>query len=160
MKGNVDKATIGKKTVQVGADASGFWSTVNGILGQVFHVNVSSGEKRASGGLINGPGTGTSDDIDAKLSNGEYVVRAAAVKQYGVGMLNAINWQRYATGGLVKAYQATPLPTKFDSGQGKVTYLQTVNLKMYGTGSSPVDAQRAANNIRSSSNALLSMNGM
>lgn len=160
VKGNVDRATIGKKDVQVGADTTSFWSTVNGILGQVFHVNVSSSNGRASGGLINGPGTGTSDDIPTKLSNGEYVVRAAAVKQYGVGMLNAINWQRYATGGLVKAYQATPLPTKFDSGQGKVTYLQTVNLKMYGTGSSSADAQRAASRIRSSSNALISMNGV
>lgn len=109
VKGNVDRATIGKKTVQVGADASGFWSTINGILGQVFHVNVSSSEKHASGGLINGTGTGTSDDIDAKLSNGEYVVRAAAVKQYGVGMLNAINWQRYAAGGQVRKYEATPV---------------------------------------------------
>lgn len=45
----------------------------------------------ASGGLVTGPGTGTSDSIPARLSNGEFVVRASAVKSVGVGFLNAIN---------------------------------------------------------------------
>jgi hypothetical protein len=45
----------------------------------------------ASGGLINGPGTGTSDSIPARLSKGEYVVKARAVKKIGVGFLDAIN---------------------------------------------------------------------
>jgi tape measure domain-containing protein len=45
----------------------------------------------AGGGAIRGAGTGTSDSILARLSNGEYVVRAAAVRKYGVGMLNALN---------------------------------------------------------------------
>ena len=115
---------------------------------------------KASGGYISGPGTSTSDSIPARLSNGEYVLNASAVKAIGIGTLDALNYQRYASGGLVRKYEATSLPTKFDSGQGKVTYLQTVNLKMYGTGSSSVDAQLAANKIRSSSNALLAMNGM
>lgn len=114
----------------------------------------------ATGGYISGPGTATSDSIPARLSNGEYVIRASAVDHYGVSLFDKLNYNRYAAGGLVQAYQATPSPTKFDSGQGKVTYLQTVNLKMYGTGSSSVDAQRAASRIRASSNALISMNGM
>lgn len=33
----------------------------------------------ANGGLVSGPGSGTSDSIRAKLSNGEYVVPAARV---------------------------------------------------------------------------------
>lgn len=37
-----------------------------------------------SGGGVRGPGTGTSDSIDAKLSNGEFVVPAAAVRLPGV----------------------------------------------------------------------------
>ncbi|WP_416516969.1 phage tail tape measure protein [Bifidobacterium asteroides] len=106
----VDNATIKDKTVHVGAEASGFWSVVNSILGKVFHVNISATGGHAVGGLITGPGTGTSDDIPARLSNGEYVIRAAAVRQYGTEMLNAINWQRYATGGYVQKYEATPLP--------------------------------------------------
>jgi hypothetical protein len=57
----------------------------------------------AAGGHIRGAGTGTSDSILARLSNGEFVVRAAAVRKYGVGMLDAINGMRlpkFADGGL------------------------------------------------------------
>jgi hypothetical protein len=57
---------------------------------------------RASGGYISGPGTGTSDSIPARLSNGEYVVRASAVSRYGTGMLHAINTERFAKGGPVR----------------------------------------------------------
>jgi hypothetical protein len=44
-----------------------------------------------SGGLITGPGTGTSDSIPTMLSNGEYVVRAASVAKIGIPALEAIN---------------------------------------------------------------------
>lgn len=55
----------------------------------------------ASGGLIVGPGTGTSDSIPAMVSNGEYVVKASSVARYGVGMFHALNAERFASGGLV-----------------------------------------------------------
>jgi hypothetical protein len=55
----------------------------------------------AEGGYISGPGTATSDSIPARLSNGEYVVRAKAVNHYGSGMMDAINERRFAEGGLV-----------------------------------------------------------
>lgn len=55
------------------------------------HFGVTPPKKKAMGGYVTGPGTGTSDSIPARLSNGEYVVKAAAVKRYGLGMLNAIN---------------------------------------------------------------------
>lgn len=45
----------------------------------------------ATGGLIRGPGTGTSDSIPALVSNGEYVVRAEAVKRVGVEFMHRIN---------------------------------------------------------------------
>jgi TP901 family phage tail tape measure protein len=45
----------------------------------------------ASGGSVSGPGTGTSDSIPAMLSDGEYVIRAAAVKKLGRKFLDAIN---------------------------------------------------------------------
>lgn len=48
----------------------------------------------ARGGFVNGMGTGTSDSIPAMLSNGEYVVRAAAVNKYGPDFMNALNNQR------------------------------------------------------------------
>lgn len=45
----------------------------------------------ATGGLIKGPGTGTSDSIVARVSKDEFVVRAAAVRAFGVANLNHIN---------------------------------------------------------------------
>ncbi len=56
----------------------------------------------AGGGRIHGPGTGTSDSIIARVSAGEYVVRAGAVAQPGMlGLLNSINAGRFALGGLI-----------------------------------------------------------
>jgi len=43
------------------------------------------------GGSVRGPGTSTSDSIPAMLSDGEYVMKAASVRQYGVQMMEAIN---------------------------------------------------------------------
>ena len=43
------------------------------------------------GGLIRGPGTGTSDSILAAVSNREYIVRAMAVRKYGTGFLDQLN---------------------------------------------------------------------
>ena len=58
----------------------------------------------AQGGMVTGPGSGTSDSIPAMLSNGEYVVNArstrlfqpllAAINGYGV------NTPAFAAGGL------------------------------------------------------------
>ena len=52
------------------------------------------------GGPVAGPGTGTSDSIPALISNGEYVIKAAAVQRYGVAMFDRLNAMRYASGGL------------------------------------------------------------
>ena len=63
----------------------------------------------ASGGLVEGPGTGTSDDVPADLSDGEYVLRAAAVKRLGVKFLDGLNRgkvQRFANGGRVRAHRS------------------------------------------------------
>lgn len=61
----------------------------------------------ATGGLIRGAGTGTSDSIPALLSNGEYVIRAAAVRRLGKGYLDLVNRglpiPRFADGGMVDA---------------------------------------------------------
>lgn len=64
------------------------------------------GLHKATGGYIMGPGTGTSDSIPAFLSNGEYVLTAAAVQNVGLPLLDAMNSGRvghFATGGLVRA---------------------------------------------------------
>ncbi len=61
---------------------------------------------RAAGGYIRGPGSGTSDSILARLSNGEFVMRASAVQHWGAGLLSAMNAAgrpRFAAGGMVSA---------------------------------------------------------
>jgi tape measure domain-containing protein len=45
----------------------------------------------ASGGYVSGPGTGTSDSIPAMLSNGEFVIKASAVRALGTKRLEALN---------------------------------------------------------------------
>ena len=55
----------------------------------------------ATGGYITGPGSGTSDSIPARLSNGEYVIKASSVRKIGVANLHSINARGYAEGGLV-----------------------------------------------------------
>lgn len=47
--------------------------------------------RKAVGGLVTGPGSATSDSIPALLSNGEYVIRAAAARRLGIGTLNSLN---------------------------------------------------------------------
>lgn len=47
--------------------------------------------KFSTGGNVKGEGTSTSDSIPAMLSNGEFVVKASAVRKYGTGFLNAVN---------------------------------------------------------------------
>jgi TP901 family phage tail tape measure protein len=46
-------------------------------------------KKYASGGIISGPGTGTSDSIPAMVSNGEFITNAKRTKQY-LPLLQAI----------------------------------------------------------------------
>ena len=48
----------------------------------------------ATGGLIRGPGTSTSDSIPAMLSNREFVQPAASVSYYGVGFMEALRTRR------------------------------------------------------------------
>jgi hypothetical protein len=56
-------------------------------------VGASGVQRKALGGVVSGPGTGTSDSISARLSNGEYVVNAAATAAHRP-WLDAINYHR------------------------------------------------------------------
>ena len=60
----------------------GFMSAVSGI-GSMLGF--------AEGGHVQGPGSGTSDSIMARLSNGEFVMNARAVGTLGVDFLNGLN---------------------------------------------------------------------
>jgi phage-related protein len=69
----------------------------------------------AAGGRITGPGTGTSDDIPAMLSNGEFVVTALATARY-LPLLEAMNANRFADGGLATATATAGTPTPAAAG--------------------------------------------
>lgn len=84
-------ATVTTRYVDVRVTKSGGRSTAGGIT-------------KAEGGYISGPGTATSDSIPAYLSNGEYVVRAAAVAKYGVDFLHQLNSMHMAYGGHVSRF--------------------------------------------------------
>lgn len=91
----------GSNTPPANADRNRRWT---GADGSVWSWDGNKWVRMAAaGGYISGPGSTTSDSIPARLSNGEYVVKASSVKQYGVGMMNAINEQRFAKGGLVQS---------------------------------------------------------
>jgi len=57
--------------------------------------------ERASGGMISGPGGPTGDKIPAMLSDGEFVIRSAAVRNYGADFFRALNAMHFAQGGPV-----------------------------------------------------------
>jgi TP901 family phage tail tape measure protein len=67
-----------------------------------------------TGGAVRGPGSGTSDSILARISNGEFVIRAASVRQYGVPFLNELNAGRLQSAG----YTARPAARFVISGSG------------------------------------------
>lgn len=73
----------------------------------------------AGGGLIHGPGTETSDSVFARLSRGEFVQRAAAVRYYGSDFMHALNSlavPRFADGGAVGGR----MPSYLDAAKGTV----------------------------------------
>ncbi|MEV7154917.1 phage tail protein [Streptomyces misionensis] len=113
---NGKTATTYVKTVRLGGNS--MWSSKpmpGAATGGLIPRYASGGDVQAfpAGGYVQGPGSGTSDSIVALMgsgavaavSNTEYVVKAAAVRKYGVHMLDAINEGRLpvahlASGGL------------------------------------------------------------
>ena len=105
-------ASIVASLRQIAAQMLATWAIQKllGFFGMA--VGAPTGGGKALGGMVRGPGTSTSDSIPARLSNGEYVVRAAAVRQPGVReLLDGLNFGTpivrrmprpyYAEGGLV-----------------------------------------------------------
>ncbi|MBD9555664.1 D-alanyl-D-alanine carboxypeptidase family protein [Ensifer sp. ENS03] len=82
----------------------GFGGLLGSLLGGLFGF--------AEGGHVRGPGTGTSDSIPARLSNGEFVVNAKATKS-NRSLLEAVNAGRelkLAAGGYVGSAPALRAP--------------------------------------------------
>jgi TP901 family phage tail tape measure protein len=92
----------------VGSDKGLYQRTIDGIKKQLSYYDssdrklylnaityaqnqLSKAQNLALGGFVSGPGTGTSDSIPAMLSNGEYVIKASTVKQFGTKLFDNIN---------------------------------------------------------------------
>lgn len=91
----------------------------------------TGGGSFASGGFVSGPGSATSDSIPARLSNGEFVVQAAAVRAYGASLFHNLNnmaVRGFAGGGFVGP-GITPL--RFAEG-GAVSGQNVINLHIDG----------------------------
>lgn len=84
------------------------------------YVNEFSGQGFASGGKVRGSGTGTSDSIMARLSNGEFVINAEATKN-NLGLLERINsgLPAFKDGGKVSLKEK--LSNRFNELSGKVS---------------------------------------
>ena len=108
--------------------AIGVWNAIAGAAQRRLRRGAAGGRRRqgfARGGPVFGAGSATSDSIPAWLSNGEFVVRAAAVRKYGLSLFNTLNrlqldpnaFQRFADGGLVRSLQVLmPPPIRFAEG--------------------------------------------
>jgi len=76
----------------------------------------------ATGGPVTGPGTSTSDSIPARLSNGEYVIKAESAKNLGRDVLDTLN----ATGSIAS------LGRKGDTQLAHINSLEASLLKSMG----------------------------
>lgn len=113
-----------------------------------------SGLRLATGGFVSGPGTPTSDSIPARLSDGEFVVNAAATRRHRA-LLEAINGgavPRFADGGIV----GTPLSSRGIGGGGQTNvFAPSLSVKVEG-GSRGKEADEAlASNIAKQVNTAM-----
>ena len=96
----------------------------------------------SEGGLVTGPGTGTSDSIPAMLSNGEAVMTAQAVNDWGA-MLSAMN---VASGG--NAIQVSNLPQRNDGMRGMKAMIREAMLEMPAPIVSVVDINKGQKRVK------------
>lgn len=127
------------KSLAESATGGGGWGTLLNGIGGMFGLGsgttgvsnafsagwswLTSAFGFAEGGHITGPGTGTSDSIPIRASNGEFMVRASAVRSLGVPVLDYIN----RTGRLPPAFNAGGL-IETGGGVGPTTVDNQVNV--------------------------------
>ena len=126
---------IGDKLSAIASIASSIGSAIGSVLG-----NIPMVPGLAAGGIVRGPGTGTSDSVLARLSAGEFVMKTKAVDHWGPQFMHALNslrnpfgfaegglvglgaslmpasGARFAEGGLAAAETGTPVHLHFPSG--------------------------------------------
>jgi len=107
-------ANFGRSVIQMFLDIFAQIAAEKAVSGFLKFLGVKPPVAAAGGGVVHGPGTGTSDSIPALLSTGEGIVTAKAVDFFGgpdfIAGLNTLNYQmlhqrvpRLATGGVVGA---------------------------------------------------------
>lgn len=133
---------------QIGSWASGYTGTGAGIINMIGGALM----KKATGGYISGPGTATSDSIPALISNGEYVIRAAAVSKYGKGFFDSLNTRRFASGGYVGVPQIARASAAQPS--ARMPFQQTNNIIVQGKADRRSVNQIEASTARAGRSAL------
>lgn len=93
----------------------------------------------AEGGLVTGPGSSTSDSIPVRLSDGEFVVRAAAARQHRALLeaMNAGSLAAFADGGFVGRSASIVAPT-LSGGSGDL------QVRIINEGGQPMEATSAS----------------
>jgi hypothetical protein len=122
-------------TVASGSDAAKD-NRIGEILGEA--------PKKATGGKLRGPGTGTSDSILMWGSNGEWMIRQRAAQYYGDGFMRAVNnmeLPRYAMGGAIGDSAARA--TSSLSGAVQDRAMQPAFFNIPGVGQVPVQIERS-----------------
>lgn len=117
-----------------GGGVGGFGGSQSGAAGWIGLLGSLFGY--AEGGRVSGPGSGSSDSILARLSNGEWVMKAAAVQHYGPRLMDALNRMLiprmavpgFASGGLVGGERS--VTANFDP--NNIINLEMINLVDYG----------------------------
>lgn len=95
--------TVTVNTVKTGSAATGGYMSSASLPG--FSTGGGSYMRSyKSAGPVVGPGTGLSDSILARISNGEFIIRASMVKKYGPELLTAINNGAYNPIGMMKKW--------------------------------------------------------
>lgn len=138
IQGRID--SIQGRTVGVGVylKATSYDQDANGVPdliqarrdgGLIGYAGGGRVQRFPTGGAVFGPGTGTSDSIPAWVSNGEYVIRAAAVRRYGAALFDQLNAERMPTTGYM-ARPAGRFGGGFSGGSGgqQITKHYTINL--------------------------------
>ena len=152
--GRLQQMTIGDKSFTV--------TTYYTSQGEKVHGGTIP-KGNALGGYISGPGTGTSDSILRRVSNGEYITNARSTAKYR-RELEAINGgyyeqfkaaAGYASGGYVQATPAAPYveAQRFDAARNVFTQQITNN---FASNNSPyVQAELTAAKLRMNTRTLL-----
>ena len=113
-------AQIQSKTVTVTVN-----KVENDAIGGPF--GYASGGIHNGDGEVNGPGGPTADKVNARLSAGEYVIRASSVKKYGQDFMAAINHGVYDKNGFAKGTPGTPISAKGMDKDERKEYKGTLN---------------------------------